>query len=300
MTSFLVLTSPAAGNTEDEALEPALEVLRGAGDVEVAVSGTPKELDAALDQLAERTLVVAGGDGSLHAVINALHRRDQLKGLTVGLLPLGTGNDFARGLELPLDPAEAAGVLIDGVPRALDLLLDDADAVVVNSVHAGAGAEAGRAAESWKERWGRAGYALGAVRAVLAPPEVRLRVVVDDEEVCTASDRILQVAIGNGPYVGGGAPLTPDARPDDGLADVLVSATHGLGARLVYGAGLLIGRHHRHPDVTAVRGREVAIEGEAFWCSEDGEITGPHRRRSWQLLPAAYATLVPRPAPADA
>ncbi|WGL52265.1 diacylglycerol kinase family protein [Nocardioides sp. BP30] len=292
MPAYLVLTSPAAGNTEEEVLEPALAVLREAGAVEVTATGSAEELDAALQRRDGRTLVVAGGDGSLHAVVNGLHRRDELDATPLGLLPLGTGNDFARGLDLPTDPAEAARVIVTGTARPLDLLLDEDDGVVVNSAHTGAGAEAARAGHSWKQRWGRAGYAIGAVRALIDPPEVRLRVEVDGEEVCTPDDRVLQVAIGNGRYVGGGAPLTPEAEPDDGYADILVASTRGLGARLAYAAGMLVGRHHERTDVTALRGRSVRISGEEFWCSEDGELTGPYRERSWRLLPAAYAILV--------
>jgi diacylglycerol kinase (ATP) len=295
MASFLVLTSPAAGNTEDAVLEPALDVLSGAGDVDVVATGTPDELDAALDKRGDRTLVIAGGDGSLHAVVNGLHRRGELGLGPVGLLPLGTGNDFARGLELPTDPADAARVILAGVPRALDLLVDEDGGVVVNSVHTGAGADAARAGKDWKERWGRVGYAIGAVQAIVAPREIRVRVEVDGEVVCTPHHRILQVALGNGRYVGGGAPLTPAAEPDDGHADVLVASARGLRARLAYAGGLLLGRHHRRTDVTTLRGRQVRIEGEAFWCSEDGELTGPHRERSWRLEPAAYRMLVAGP-----
>jgi YegS/Rv2252/BmrU family lipid kinase len=294
MASFLVLTSPAAGNTDDAVLESALDVLRGAGDVEVVTTGTPEELDAALDKQGERTIVVAGGDGSLHAVINRLHRRGDL-GPAIGLLPLGTGNDFARGLDLPTDPAEAAEVVVSGTPRTLDLLVDSDGGVVVNSSHTGAGADAARAGKDWKERWGRIGYAIGAVQAIVAPREIRVRVEVDGEVACTPHDRILQVAIGNGRYVGGGAPLTPDAEPDDGRADILIASTRGLGSRLAYAGGLLLGRHHRRTDVTTLRGRRVLITGDGFWSSEDGELTGPHRERSWHVLPAAYRILVPDP-----
>jgi len=296
MRSYLVLTSPAAGNTKEEILTPALDVLRTSGTVEVMETGSPEELDAALGRRGEqdRTLVVAGGDGSLHAVVNALHRRGELEGTTLGLLPLGTGNDFARGLQLPTDPAEAAQVIVHGEPRPLDILVDEEGGVVVNSVHAGAGAEAARAAEGWKERWGRIGYAVGAVRSVISPQDVRLCVEVDGEVVCAPAEPILQVAIGNGRYVGGGAPLTPEAQPDDGLADVLVAATVGLRKRLVYAASLLAGRHHRHPDVTALSARRVRIEGGEFWCSEDGELTGPHHRREWRVVPSAYTLLVGR------
>ena len=61
--------------------------------------------------------MVAGGDGSLHAVVTALHRRHELAERTLGLIPLGTGNDFARALDIPLDPAEAAAALCSAARR---------------------------------------------------------------------------------------------------------------------------------------------------------------------------------------
>jgi diacylglycerol kinase family enzyme len=293
MPSFLVLTSPSAGNTGDDTLEPALDVLRAAGEVEVVSTGSPDELDAVLDRRGDRTPVVAGGDGSIHAIVAALHRRGELDVGPLGLLPLGTGNDFARSLELPVDPAEAAGVIVSGTPRPLDLIVDEDGGVVVNSVHAGAGADAAKAGRTWKERWGRIGYAIGAVRTIVAPEDIEVSVRVDGEEVCNQTRPVLQVAIGNGAYVGGGAPLTPEARPDDGQLDVLVAATRNLGSRLGYAAGLLVGRHGHRDDVTSRRGTHVEVSGEEFWCSTDGELTGPHRSRAWRLVPGAYALFVP-------
>ena len=74
----------------------ALDVLRAHTSVEVQATGNPGELDGALHRAGSRRIVVAGGDGSLHAVVAALHRRNDLKSAVLGLLPLGTGNDFAR------------------------------------------------------------------------------------------------------------------------------------------------------------------------------------------------------------
>jgi len=304
MASYLVLASPAAGNTDDTTIDAALTVLRAAGQVEVVTTSTPEELDAALDRREGRTLVIAGGDGSLHAVIDRLHHRHELDHGPMGLLPLGTGNDFARGLGLPVGqrgPAEAAEIIVTGRPHALDLLLDEEDGtVVVNNVHAGAGADAAHAGQGWKERWGRIGYAIGAVRTIVAPEDVRVRVHVDGELVSSDRRPVLQVAVGNGAYVGGGAPLTPDARPDDGELDVLIAATRSLGARLTYAAGVVIGRHPERADVTCLRGQRVEISGEDFWCSADGELSGPHRRRAWRILPGAYSLILAGEDPADA
>ena len=107
MDPLLVITNSDAGSADEESLDLALGVLRKETSVEVQATGDPGELDGVLHRAGSRRIVVAGGDGSLHAVIAALHRRNELAGRVLGLLPLGTGNDFARTLEIPLDAEEA-------------------------------------------------------------------------------------------------------------------------------------------------------------------------------------------------
>ena len=139
-----MITNADAGTADEETLEPALAVLRERASVEVAATSNPGELDGVLHRAGSRRIVVAGGDGSLHAVVAALHRRNELAGRTLGLLPLGTGNDFARGTGIPLDIEEAARLVLDGEPRPVDLIVDEIGEVVVNNVHVGAGAQASR------------------------------------------------------------------------------------------------------------------------------------------------------------
>jgi len=285
---YLVVASPAAGNTDDSKLDLALDVLReGGAEVVLAESDSDEQLQSILDRVNGGVLVVAGGDGSLHAVIQALHDRGELGSTTLGLVPLGTGNDFARTLSLPLEPEAAARVVRKGAPQPLDLIVDDQGGVVVNSVHAGAGAAAARAAERWKERLGRLGYAVGALITAVNPPTVRVQVTVDGRVV--HDGRLLQVAVGNGIYVGGGTALTPEADATDGLADVLVARPETGWARLAYAARLVVGRHHLHEDVSTFRGRVVEMTGDEFSCSADGELRGPLRARRWRVEPAAYS-----------
>ena len=296
---LLLLTSPAAGNTDADSLEQAAEVLREHGDVDVVETSTPAELDEVLGKELARgatdhlRIVVAGGDGSLHAVIAGLRRQRALKTCRLGLVPLGTGNDFARAVGIPTDARQAAQIAATGRPQPLDLLVDDEDGVGVNRVHLGAGAKAARAGAGWKERLGRLGYAIGAVQAMLDPPVVRLRITLDGRVLTTERRRVLQVVVGNGVYVGGGAALTPDADPTDGEADVVVSTAVGPLARLGYAVGVLLKRHPRRPDVTVTRGRIVEVAGAELWCSADGELTGPHQRRRWHVEPAAYTLMTP-------
>jgi diacylglycerol kinase (ATP) len=295
---LLLITNAGAGGGNDDGLDVALGILREDADVEVASTQNPGELDGVLHRAGCRSIVVAGGDGSLHAVVAALHRRHELAQRTLGLIPLGTGNDFARALGIPLDPAEAAAALMSGAPRKMDLILDELGGVVVNSVHAGASAQASRRGARWKHRlgpygFGILGYPIGAAMAAVRPPFVRLRIEADGEVVSDMDQHILMIAIGNGTSVGGGTELTPDADPEDGLLDVMVSFATGPLERLAYVWKLRTGDHDERDDVVMLRARQVTVSGEDFFLAADGEISGPERRRSWHLEPRAWSMIVP-------
>jgi diacylglycerol kinase (ATP) len=290
---ILVVANASAGTAEQEALDAALEVLRRSCEVEVAGTATPEELDEACARLDGRTIVAAGGDGTLHAVVNALHRLGVLGDTRLGLVPLGTGNDFARGVGIPLDPAEAAALVAEGEVRRIDLAVDDTGTVMVNNAHLGIGAQASRKATKWKPRLGRVGYAVGALAAGLRPQFLRVTVDVDGRRLVERR-RVAQVAVGNGPSVGGGTELVPGADPESGHLLVILARGRGRWKRLAYLARLKGGSHHLMKEVERATGRVVTVTGEPFRVITDGEISEPVGRRTWTLLPDAVAMHLPR------
>jgi diacylglycerol kinase (ATP) len=289
---IVLVANAGAGTHEEQALEAALGVLRGSSDVEVAETATADELDALCERVEERAVVVAGGDGTLHATVNALHRRGVLGRTRVGLIPLGTGNDFARGVGIPLDPVEAAALVVAGTTTPIDLMLDDTGTVVVNNAHLGVGAQASRAAVTWKPRLGRLGYAVGALSAGLRPQFLKVGVTVDGR-LLQGHRRVAQVAIGNGSHVGGGTELIPGAHPASGQLIVIVSRARGRWTRIAYLARLKGGSHHLMREVERTFGQEVTVQGDPFWVISDGEISGPHERRTWTLQPSAVEMFLP-------
>ena len=303
MRSLLVITNAGAGTSDEERLDIALAVLREEASVEVARTSNPGELDGVLHLAGGRTIVVSGGDGSMHAVVTALYKRNELSDATLALLPMGTGNDFARGNGIPLEIEDAARLVLTGEPRKVDLLVDETGSIVVNNVHVGVGAQASRKGARWKSRLGalgigrvnlgRLGYPIGAVLSAFHPPSWRLRVEIDGKVVNDVDQPVLMVAIGNGGNVGGGTELNPDADPEDGLLDVMISRSVAPMARLGYVARLRKGEHDERDDVIMLRGRSVKVSGDAFWLSADGEVSGPERSRSWRLEPAAYTMILP-------
>ncbi|HEX6074438.1 MAG TPA: diacylglycerol kinase family protein [Micromonosporaceae bacterium] len=294
---LVVIYNAAAGGASEAARAAASGVLRQHADVAEAAVDSPDQVVDVLAGHPGRDPVAVGGDGTVHQVVAALARGDELATRTVGLIPLGTGNDLARSLGLPVDPAAAARVVLAGKVRLMDLLVDDAGGIAVNAVHLGVGGEASAAAQPLKPLLRRLAYAAGAVVAGLRTTGWRLRVEVDGRTVADGRRRVLMVGIGNGATIGGGTPLAPDADPGDTRADVVVSFATGLPQRLWYGVQLRRGEHSRRKDVIALRGRRITVSGEPTLVNADGELGGVVIRRTWSILPRSWRITVPdRPA----
>jgi diacylglycerol kinase family enzyme len=224
--------------------------------------------------------------------VAALRELGLLDSVTLGLVPLGTGNDYARSLDLPLDAAGAAGVVVDGHAQQVDLVVDGNDRVVVNAAHVGIGAEAAAQAAPWKKVLGPIGYGVGALITGFTTPAALVEVYLDGEPL-PARDKVLQVAVGNGRFVGGGAELLPEADPTDGVLDVAVSYAVGLRRRLSYAWHLRRGEHPRRDDVVYRTCRTVEVRGERLRCTTDGELTPPSPVHSWRIETGALRLFTP-------
>lgn len=159
-------------------------------------------------------LLVAGGDGTWHALLGECMRRS----LRLGLLPSGTGNDLARSLGVPLDPQGAVEVIAAGGVRLIDLAEADG-AFFVNVLHIGAGATVSRTvATVHKRRWGRLAYLREIARKICQRDGIHVQVCTGDGE--DLHGRWLEVAVANGPSFGGGESV-PGAAIDDGRLDLI-------------------------------------------------------------------------------
>jgi diacylglycerol kinase (ATP) len=294
MPDVLAIANANAGSSTDEAQDIALKVMREGLDVTLVSTSSPDDLEQALNDHPDiATVVVLGGDGSLHAVVAALHAAGRLGDVTVGLVPMGTGNDYARSIDLPLEPDAAARVVIDGHVQDVDLVFDGNDKVVVNAAHVGIGAEAAAKAKPWKKVLGPVGYAVGALITGFGTHSAKVEIYLDGEPL-PARDKVLQVAVGNGRYVGGGAELLPKAVPTDGVLDVSISYSVGLWQRLSYAWHLRRGEHPNRDDVVYRTCTSVEVRGEALRCTTDGELTAPSRVHQWRIEPGAMSILTPR------
>lgn len=304
---LLVVGNASAGPADQDGIDAALAVLQAAADqqrtvVEFIRTSDLPALDAALDGLAGRRLVLLGGDGSIHAAVQCLHRKGQLAAAgPIGIIPLGTGNDLAGSLGIPTDPARAAKTVISGAARFLELLVSDEGEVAVNAVHVGIGAVAAHQGAAVKNalrkvKLGKLGYPLGAIAAGISQSGWRLEVRVDGRVLHDGSTPVLMAAMGLGGTVGGGAQLIPDADPHDGDIDVIVWESVGPLARVAYALGLKSGNHASRKDVRTGRGQKVVIKAvgrDTFLSSNDGELHGPLHQRRWEIECDAWQTIVP-------
>lgn len=292
---ILLLTNPGAGSTDQAAIDAAIAVWHDAGAA-VARRDLTEQSQVWVDDAASGAydrVVLAGGDGTVHRVVSTLTAHGDLSALTLAVLPLGTGNDYARSAGLPADPRAAARVALRGARRPVDLLRDDRGVVAVNAAHIGLGALAAERAHAMKEMMGPLAYLGGALLAGASMADYPIRVQVDGADATEDGQRLLMVGLSMGRTIGGGAPLAPEARVDDGLVDVVLVSATGAAARAAFARSLQQGSHVDRDDVRVVRGRSVVIHGGDAPLNVDGELLGPAGTRAWMVVPDAWAIVVP-------
>lgn len=257
------------------------------GDAEVAAA----QLDAALAAGTER-LIVVGGDGTVHLAVNAVLRAGRGDRVALGILPAGTGSDLARTLDLPNDPVEGLRRIVAGSAQPTDILQLDAPAgrrYVINVASAGISGLVDEEVNAQTRR-SELAYLRATLRAVSRFTPTRCRIFVDAH--LWFDGPLLLLAVGNGTTFGRGMRITPQARVDDGLADVVIIPAIGMLRVLVRLPQLYRGTHVHSSFVRHGRGRHVRLEP----CAPlppfdlDGE-TFPSGTSEWTVLGGAVRVL---------
>jgi diacylglycerol kinase (ATP) len=299
--SFTFLVNPASGGgAAPAAVVPVAKLLRAGGaTVDVTYSPGPKAMGALVDAAVARgdVVVSVGGDGMLSSLAGLVAEA----GGTLAVVPAGRGNDFARMLGLPDDPAALAALMLDTDPRLIDLVSltlpgGAGSRVVAGSVYCGVDARAGEIVDNAHWLPGKLQYPYAALRALATYKPGRFLVSVDgDERRYDAAN----VVVANSAYYGNGMKIAPSAQVDDGLLDVVVIEAASKLELMRSLPKVYDGGHVDLPEVTVLTGKRVELRADAARpvpVGGDGEPLGSLPPQSGgpavvELMPGALSVI---------
>jgi diacylglycerol kinase (ATP) len=295
VTSFSFLVNPASGGgAAPEAVVPIARRLRDRGaSVDVTYSPGPHAAAALVFEAVGRgdVVVCVGGDGMLSSLAGEVARL----GGTLGIVPAGRGNDFARMLGLPDDPLAQADVLLAGRRREVDLI-SYGGRILAGSVYAGVDARAAEIVDRARFVPKLAQYPLAAVRSLATYTPARYHLTIDGtaHEIEGAT-----VVVANSGYYGKGMKIAPAALLDDGLLDIIVIEAASKLALLRALPSVYDGGHVDRDEVHVFTGRSVTLAATSrrpVPVGGDGEGLGvlpapPAEPATISVLPAALTVI---------
>ena len=287
-----VIVNPIAGNHKCRRFIPeaTAKLLERGISHHLKVSqyqGHIKQLALQAKERGCNRIIVCGGDGTINEAINALVDSD----VNLGVLPLGTGNDFARTLGIKEDLDFACNVLRDEKVRKIDLVKVNGDKYYGSVGGIGFDAEVA----SWANRYKR--FAPGAtiyLLAILAKLfTYKFKKVAIAHDTGNHTGEILMAAIGNTEWYGGGINITPTAVVDDGVLDVCVVQKINKLKLLLFFPSVLKGTHTRFSEVKLYRTKKISITSETpLPLLGDGEVLG-ETPVSLEVIPQALNIIAP-------
>jgi len=272
-----VICNPASsgGGYDPEELHRELEGY----ELEWITTGSPGDAREAAGKWRDGLLVVVGGDGTISEVVNGLGRAGFPAGVTLAILPAGTGNDLAVTLAIPEDPAEAVAVLRQNRVRTLDVVRVRSEGIgeqfFINVATGGMGAEISGAADAeMKGRWGKLSYLRASLEVAREYEAKEVTLTLDGAK---RKLRAANLAIGNCRYAGSGWFAAPRANPEDGLLDLVVIEDVGVQEVLKLAPRVLAGSDYLDKEgVFFARAKEIRVESSpgSLQFTVDGEIIG--------------------------
>lgn len=288
-----VILNPIAGSAKDadairtevDKLDPdAVYVTRGPGEAGLFAKEAVRN---GCDYI-----IAAGGDGTLNEVINGI--AEHAAYVRVGLLPLGTGNDFARSLKLPATVEENIAILHATKTRSIDLVRVDSDQVRY-FINVSAGGFSGLVDEKLtpelKRTWGPLAYVRSAAAALPELHAYRTDVVLDDGEELNVD--LYNIIVANGTYVAGGLPVAPEADSGDGLLDIILIPKGSTTEMVLLAAQIVLGNHLGSQSILFRRSRRLSVNSKpGMWFNADGELVG-NEPATFEIIPRALQFVVP-------
>ncbi len=265
----LLIVNPSSGSGRGGELLPEVERQLRARRIEFGTVVT-RSLEHGIDEARAavgrgESPVVMSGDGLIGQIGGALAE----SGATMGIIPGGRGNDLARVLGIPTEPAEAVALLARGTTREIDVgEVNGKRFLCIASI--GFDSVANEIANETRIVRGNLVYAYAALRALAAWKPARFQVKLDGSKIVSCDG--YSVAVANSRAYGGGMFIAPEAELDDGLFDVVMM---GRTSKLRFLTGLpkvFKGKHVEEEQVRVLRAAEVEVSADrAFAVYADGE-----------------------------
>jgi len=287
-----VILNPEAGSAGDVAtLKKRLTKL---GDVTFRT--TERTGDA--QQLAQEAvaagcelIIAAGGDGTINEAVNGIG--PYVAHVRFGIIPVGTGNDFARSINVPVDLDGALDILTSGQTQRLDIVRVTSDETRY-FINVSAGGFSGLVDEKltaeMKRSWGPLAYLRSAAMALPDLSDYHTWITFDEEEQIEIDT--YNIVVANARYVAGGIPIAPEARMDDGLVDVLIVPAASLPQLALLVPQVLLGQHLSSELLTFRRARKLRVDSQPrMWFNVDGELVG-NEPSTFEVLPGALQVIV--------
>ena len=232
-------------------------------------------------------VVSVGGDGTLNEILNGMN----LKTMSLGMIPAGTGNDLIRCTGIPSDEKQALEVVLNGVEKSIDIGLIN-NKKFINVAGFGLDVEVLRETIKFKKIIkGKLAYVFGVVKALLTFKPIELQISVDgvdyyqDAMIC---------AIGNGQYFGGGMRILPLAELDDGLFDICIIKKMSKIKLLYHFPKVFQGTHMKLPWVHYIKGRNIKVlTKQDVFINADGEIS-QKQLPEFKILEKGLRIIVPK------
>ncbi|MEU4451002.1 YegS/Rv2252/BmrU family lipid kinase [Nocardioides sp. NPDC023903] len=290
-----LLANPTAGRGHaDQILDAVTARLAASGAVVDHLIGDDAEhaLELARKAAADGvdTVVTLGGDGMVHVAVQALAETE----VSLGVVPLGTGNDFARALGIPAgDPLAAADVVIRNHPRRIDLGRSG-DSWFATVLAAGFDAAVNERANAMRWPHGDLRYTLAALSVIRNWKPVPYRLEIEDATgaITVREQEAMLLAIANTESYGGGLRIAAECDPADGLLDaILIKPVSRLEFLRVF-PGVRQAKHLTHPAFERIRARRITASAPGVIAYSDGERLGP-LPLDVECVPSALGVLVP-------
>ena len=291
LSAWRVIVSSRSGGGKAASVWPEIANLLKTKGVEFSAQVTDHAyhaIELAREAVLEgyRKLLVVGGDGAMHEVLNGLYSQDAVRPseVTLGLIPVGSGNDWSRLHRIPADYAEAADLIADADAHTrpqdvgcVHTLMDGKPycRYMINIGGLGFDAVVCHRFDMAKAQ-GHSGdkqYLRSLISGFFSYKPLTFRVDVDDVEFYRGP--AVSVALGIGKYCGGGMMQTPEAVPDDGLIDLTVVGKISKWNFLSKVPSLFKGNIFKYKEVMHTRGRRIGIWATPYSFMEvDGEPIG--------------------------